>query len=463
MSFNLSATRLKSFQACPYKYQKTYIEKNWEDGSFHTEFGLIMHAVLEQFKRLETKSEIALLDLHRQEFAKPQYQLVNDPQAFERQQRQLKDYWFNESSVAPLEILMLEEKFEGVLSNGVPVVARIDYAAKVDERTIIIKDYKTSMLFPTRWEVEEDIQLSMYNEIIALKFPWVKKIILELVFLNGPTMRTERQPHQRQSFLDFLAAFYERMQQETLFAPRLNQYCHTCQFRAECPAYQQVMLEPVEVMSGGLGKITGKKVAVKEIQLHFPEDLDKTSSFLDMLKKKSKILKQLEEELEKAMANYMEAESQKALETEHYVLSARQKEYRNIDPTVAFEILHPYDQFFKCIRVTKEEVEKFCKELRQTGRKIEAEAIEHELERDLRIYFSKPSIHLEEKVVTKSEVVMKSNGAIPAFVEAELQFQTGVGALQKEATVPEVVPETVPVKKKRGRPAKNPVDTTTKV
>ncbi len=118
------------------------------------------------------------------------------------------------------------------------VLGFIDRVDLVDDQTIRVVDYKTNRMLFTREEVDQSLQMSLYEVAVRRLWPWVKNVEMVFVMLrHGLRMQTTRTPEQLQAALDYVEALGEQTESATEFAPALNANCGYCDHRAHCPAY----------------------------------------------------------------------------------------------------------------------------------------------------------------------------------------------------------------------------------
>ncbi|MBI4151810.1 PD-(D/E)XK nuclease family protein [Candidatus Woesearchaeota archaeon] len=386
----ISVSQLRKYEACPRQYEQHYILQKPEETSFHSVFGTLVHAALEAY---HAHPERHLLDCYREEFKKPEYRVL-DAGLYEKGQVMLQEYLLDTQGVTPPNILNLEERVELTLPNGVPVIGVIDRIDKIDDETIAVVDYKTgASSFPTSYELETDEQLSMYDVMARQLHPWAKTVLLRLHYFQGPKLTTQRKPHQREAFLDYVATLYQEMITSTIFPPRLNSYCGYCTYRKDCPAYQLTLQESVSESVQGLATVEEK--IVRPLAFQLPDDLPKLAGLLEQVQYKRKILERVEKDCKAVMKDYMENTQQQAVETEDRVITLSQREYTYLNPHVAHDVLGA-SVFFGLATVPKEKVEEYLQEVRLAGRAEEAARMELALQQSTTSSFTQASLKVSK-------------------------------------------------------------------
>ena len=122
------------------------------------------------------------------------------------------------------------------------VMDRVD---KVDDETIEIIDYKTSVMMPTAEELASNLQLALYQHVAKSLWPWAKHVRLTLHMVrHGIKLRTTRTPEQVAEALHYIDATGEQIAAAANtdeYAPTLSAGCGTCLYRLSCPAYRALL------------------------------------------------------------------------------------------------------------------------------------------------------------------------------------------------------------------------------
>ena len=146
------------------------------------------------------------------------------------------------------DIIGIEEKFNIVTPDGVPIIGAMDRVSKIDDETILITDYKTSKYFYTDVELRQDIQLSVYDLVSSIMYPEFKRRLLSLDYLRGDPVYTYRTDYERVEFSKYIASLYKEMLEvEKSFRdgntvhPSVNDMCVWCDFSDSCDSYQDII------------------------------------------------------------------------------------------------------------------------------------------------------------------------------------------------------------------------------
>ena len=132
-------------------------------------------------------------------------------------------------------ILAVEQEFK-FEAGRFQIMGFIDRVDVIDEETIEIVDYKTNRMLFTRDEVDNNLQLSLYEIAARELWPWVKNVRLSFEMLrHGIRMTTERTPEELLRALYYAESVGEMTEAATEFPAKLNSNCVYCDHRKQCP------------------------------------------------------------------------------------------------------------------------------------------------------------------------------------------------------------------------------------
>lgn len=239
----LSATGIKDYLQCTLKVVFRYDREIKSMKNEHAKLGSAVHESLEQFtRRMKTKRSFP--DPSDYEFA---VSIFMDAATSEGLQ-DMEFYKDGKNMVIEFidrydpseEILDVEHFFRIDTPDAVPIVGAMDKVCKIDNDTIEIIDYKTSRNALTSWELEDDIQLSMYDLAASIIWPEYSNRILTMDYVRiNKKVSSRRSPEQQQTFREFLISIWHQMNilDETEVVGRLNSLCGWCDYKAYCPVY----------------------------------------------------------------------------------------------------------------------------------------------------------------------------------------------------------------------------------
>lgn len=172
-----SYSRLTTFENCPYAWMKTYIYEAPQKDMFFTEFGGLMHRILEGYIAGKLGKAQAYSKFIS-EYMDNLKQLAPTKKIANNYFKQGSDYILN-ISLPKRKTLGVEEEFEFTFA-GYPFVGFIDWISEDDEGNIYITDHKSHDLRkrsgrkkPTQKDMELDEyyrQLYIYSEAYKQKY-----------------------------------------------------------------------------------------------------------------------------------------------------------------------------------------------------------------------------------------------------------------------------------------------------
>lgn len=247
-----SHSRIGAYDACPKKYELSYIRNVEMPGEGIEAFtGKRVHEALEflyrhvRMARVPGIAEVAACyqkkwDEHwhgdvkvaRAGFAPEQYRDVGE--------RQLRDYYVRHHPFHGGAVVGLEQKVEFSLDGegAYPMVGYIDRLMKVKDGVWEIHDYKTSTTLPSREEIDADTQLPLYQLGISKMFDGVEEVALVFHYLFfDEELRTHRTWEQIHDLGRRTIEKIDRIASAREFPAKQSALCDWCEFQAICPAW----------------------------------------------------------------------------------------------------------------------------------------------------------------------------------------------------------------------------------
>ncbi len=343
----LSATGIKDFLQCKLKVSFRYDRETTRILNDHAKIGIAVHEALEQFtKRMLSKKSFP--DSTDYEFTVNTF--MNSATAIGLEN--VGFYTDGKCMVTEFidrfdpseEILAVEKKFKMTTPDGIPIVGAMDKVVKLNEDTIAVVDYKTARNAMTGWQLQDDIQLSMYDLAASLLWPEFKNRLLFLDYVRiDKKVSTHRTDEERETFNEFLNSVWLQMQKlgEEEIQGTLNSLCGWCDYRAYCPTYSAF----VQSKGQQLPALTDMK------------DEDFLEHWEDVAIKKG-ILEARQRELKMAASlKFMEGEDIKASGKELY---STQQARTNYDVVSVANII-PAEDVFGVLNVNKARLDRYVK------------------------------------------------------------------------------------------------------
>jgi len=156
------------------------------------------------------------------------------------------------------DILAVEYRFKLETPEGIPIAGAMDKVVRINDDTIAIVDYKTARNALTSYELQDDIQLSMYDLAASLAWPEYKNRLLFLDYVRiDKSVSTYRSEEDRQAFREFLVSVWKQIDKlgEEEIKGRINSLCGWCDYRSYCQPYAELIksetiaLEPLTSLS----------------------------------------------------------------------------------------------------------------------------------------------------------------------------------------------------------------------
>ncbi len=376
----LSASFVEDYLRCPYR-AITVREEGVDTSSVFTELGTLVHKTLEKYY----ESDASIQEIYQEEVenvASPDLKMYRDAQ------KMLKNFEMEEA-LSTSKLLSREVEFELDLepesdskthARVKGVIDRVDY---VGDGVFEIIDYKTSMFVKERWELENDLQMSIYDLAFwelwkdALFFDPYKmhpeRLLVSIHYLRyGKWRLPERTQEQRDSLKKYLIQMF-KVVRENEPKPKINKYCPYCPYRNSCDAFQKAVGTNPNLFA--LDDLTPNEMA---------------AYYEELRTKKALIDKRLDEVKDK-MRRLILAEDG-PVETDEYLVSSSVKKYKVRDMQDVKGILEPLDLFDSVLEVSNKKLEKVAKENDLTDA----------VDRITTYSFSKPMIDVKKKPATPS-------------------------------------------------------------
>lgn len=248
-----SASSLKTLELCEYKYLRTYEEKHSkiEDQENALPFGTTVHLALEKLYALHRTRQSSEYRFSKKDYDYIYEQFINKAAETKLMDVKLLDEGWSiirgkmDSFDYSEKVLVTEFKFDLKTPAGTSFLGYIDKIIEIDENTVAVVDYKTSMMAETQEEADSDIQLSMYDLAVSMVMPKYKTIVLVLDYLRLQPVMSYRTKEQRRLFSDFLDSTnkYIKDKDKSKVVPSLNSLCGWCPFKSECPEFIKAITE----------------------------------------------------------------------------------------------------------------------------------------------------------------------------------------------------------------------------
>jgi len=338
----LSATRMKMFLQCKYKYWCNYVLGLPRKPNVSFKLGIAVHDALAEAGKIWMVGE---------KFTSEDIEKIKKVYNKSAAREGIADSMIYHEGLQMVlsrlkqfvngKIISIEDKFEVTTNDGIILVGAMDKVEEIGENKILVTDYKTSKYVETSNELKSDIQLSIYDLVASLKYPG-RGIVLSLDYLRHDPSFTYRTLEQRQEFVDYTMAIYKEIGRLTVdyAIPTLNEMCNWCDYTDNCKAYQEAL--------------DTKTFIKKKPEEYTDEELVK--DYLDV-KNRKYILDNRERQLKEFILNKIR-ESDRDLVGGNDTLFIKQNTNTAYDPKTVLEFV-PIAEFLNMISVSKKDVDDY--------------------------------------------------------------------------------------------------------
>ena len=344
----LSASRLKTWLQCKYKYGCNYHKlvpkpvaetKNYllEGNAVHDALkyagSLVKDKSLEVFDQDNIDKIVKVYMVECSNLNLGEESIIYD--GLNLLLEKLDKFEFNHN------IILLEEWFNTEIA-GVPVIGAMDKVVEFDKDSLCVIDYKTSKSVLTDGEVETDIQLSLYDAVARKMFPNYKNYSVCLDYLRFFPKHNTRTEEQRYSFIQLLKANYELILKATKkdLVPELNKFCPWCEYVDVCPAIKEI------------------KDNVPDHQLFDDEDV--LADSYDKIRALRKILELKMNNIKSVLIGKLRANKVSKMSTDRFNTSIRQIPRVSYDPSALYSSIGA-DDLVKCVTVVNKKLDVLIK------------------------------------------------------------------------------------------------------
>lgn len=258
----LSVSKLTSYDNCPRKFYEQVLnvtDPSIDNGNKFSWFGTILHEVMEVVEKAWVENGIMLDPLTCYDDAWRR-QPLTDLTTYHEGRELIKDY-FDRHPIGqmPYRTVATELEWRGKVSElfgdvpdelkDIDFGAQLDYVGEIDAETAILRDYKSNRIPYTPSQLEESLQLRVY-EIIARKlYPQYKKWITGYeMFRFG----WQQCPNRTEEDLEETKAYVINTAMQIVhhreWSGKLNGLCTYCSYKNECPQYLAVLENPNDII-----------------------------------------------------------------------------------------------------------------------------------------------------------------------------------------------------------------------
>lgn len=270
----LSYSRLDQYRKCPKAFEFSYVKGLRGGGTVATEFGSACHEALEGYFGEVVEKQLSgpvdaqkLTALFERAFVEHK---LDDPVLFTEGLEIMRRFAVAHGPVDELQVRGVEIPFDLPLGRF-RVKGFIDRIDDLGGGHLEIIDYKTNKSPFTSEELENSLQLSLYQHVAQKLFPQAKKFTLSYWLLrHGYKQVTTRTPEQLDAHMSYLQCLGEQTESGS-YPARLNILCGWCDHRDRCEDFQRAFsADPVINLNGAVGReaLLLKREAVAAVKKH---------------------------------------------------------------------------------------------------------------------------------------------------------------------------------------------------
>ena len=370
----LSATRIKTWLECKYKYGCKYHNFHPEiiiNTPVYFKLGTAVHAALEFAGKLVVVERLSSFDGYINDIVKEYYKEVAKvglddldiiADGMDMLLAKLKRFEFD------YEILSLEERFEADI-DGVPVIGAMDRVVALDDDHVCVIDYKTSKTALTDTEMLNDLQVGTYDIIARQKYPEAKKVTICLDYLRLAPKTIEIPENKREANIELIRSVYEVIKASAPedLKPSMHEFCPWCDYASVCPA------------------VIKAKEELDNFDITNLSDIDMLADSRFKAYTLAKHYSLLKDKIDTKIKKILRESKADSVSTKDFSVTMRQNVYVKYNVHDVFNILGS-DRFVKCVDVKKPLFEREAKK---------AGISEQELKDIREINFSKPILNVK--------------------------------------------------------------------
>jgi putative RecB family exonuclease len=239
-SLSLTHSHLERFAHCPLSFRLHYFDRLTADVAAEGHFGLVVHRALAHTVREHVKAGIdGALD---PELAASAYRRawsdseLRDHGVFGEGLALLHRWVAREGRVDPERVLGIEQLFE-LPVGPIRVQGTLDRVDRISDDTVMVRDYKTTRLPPSRKDAEDSLRLALYDLAARVLWPWAKRVVVAFDLLrHDAVVAITRSAEEREATRRYILATVAQIERRE-FPARPSTLCAHCDHRSQCPTY----------------------------------------------------------------------------------------------------------------------------------------------------------------------------------------------------------------------------------
>ncbi|MFH1175246.1 MAG: PD-(D/E)XK nuclease family protein [bacterium] len=247
-----SYSALDTFLQCPLKYKFQEIDKIRAPKGKDAIFGTAIHSALKFYHqpgRLSPVSEKEVLNFFVSNWKKELFEDEFAEQTLFSQGKQILEKYAKQNDSSKISPIALELYFQAPMNENHSLSGKIDRIDKLEDGSFEIIDYKTSRRLPSQENIENDLQLAIYQIGFLSQWPDFDKnpIKTSLYFLQhgiklSSVKTSENLETTKQKVLHIIEKI-EEAEKNNKFEPIVGPLCDWCGFQKNCPMFSHKFKE----------------------------------------------------------------------------------------------------------------------------------------------------------------------------------------------------------------------------
>lgn len=251
-SKTFSPSKLDCYKQCPRKYRYRYVDKIKREGqSMEAFLGTCVHGAFEALyeslmhgKRLTLEETLAEYErLWAEGFnekikVRPGFSAAD----WKALGRDCVTYYYEGNKPFEANRTVAVEKKVGfaleVDGQTYRIEGYVDRLALGKDGAFEVHDYKTAKTLPTQEDVDEDVQLAVYDLAVRDAWPDTKDVRLIWHYVrHGKSLTSSRTADQRNALMRELGSLIDKIKHDREFPPVETPLCGWCEYRDLCPLF----------------------------------------------------------------------------------------------------------------------------------------------------------------------------------------------------------------------------------
>jgi putative RecB family exonuclease len=240
-----SYSRLNRYTQCPLSFRLHYIDQLPALVGPEMRFGKVLHRTQESLLRDHVRMNATgplsgpyAVAAFRAEWTESS---LNDHGLYAEGMRLLRSWMEREGNVDYREVLGIEQDFDLRIGPH-RLIGAIDRVDRIADDAVRVRDYKSTRLPPNRQDVEESLQLAIYDLAARQLWPWAKRVEVGFDLLRHDVLlTTERTDEEREATRHYILASIEQIETAQSFRARPSTLCPHCDHREQCWDYGEAL------------------------------------------------------------------------------------------------------------------------------------------------------------------------------------------------------------------------------